>query len=492
MDFPHGAYIVQVDNFSFGKEFYAGDIESQKELEYKIEKMIKKIQSLKEDKEMNEDKDRYSRENCLKALSKMTEEEKWSYIDEEQGMDEQVYDKDGIINRYGADEEDDAWVFDGIESGAKYFVPDYEDCGSFEDIIGDDEMVYDALSEESRKDIVDKYLNESLKETFNTEKYVPCGSNISWKAVADSISNKLGLDILWEEDHLEAEINHEELISLIEKLKKIGFIEAPKSHRSSEYSYILPVNGEPFKVEIFPYAYQDGDNIFDDLLFGGYSDSGVGVGSIEDYERDKKQLQRNLGSEPLKESLSPEEAGASGLFNDLIQREYEQLNQYDSVQITLEDQGDDRFSEILEYIKDDLNIHIGMLQSCLDDITGSGEQVDQGEAQADQVLGEGIEKSDKMPLDESLFEGWYDEPAVYNYPDELIRKTYDFAKELDPYDFEDSFDEWVDDICEVHPDDIIQQTEEQTEINDDYPELYELGKDIIRLAQEFKKSIGME
>lgn len=60
-----------------------------------------------------------------------------------------------------------------------------------------------------------------------------------------------------------------------------------------------------------------------------------------------------------------------------------------------------------------------------------------------------------MPLDESLFEGWYDEPAVYNYPDELIRKTYDFAKELDPYDFEDSFDEWVDDICEVHPDDII-------------------------------------
>jgi len=94
-------------------------------------------------------------------------------------------------------------------------------------------------------------------------------------------------------------------------------------------------------------------------------------------------IEKQEGQNTIKESLSPEEAGASGLFNDLIQREYEQLNQYDSVQITLEDQGDDRFSEILEYIKDDLNIHIGMLQSCLDDITGSGEQVDQGEAQAD-------------------------------------------------------------------------------------------------------------
>lgn len=205
----------------------------------------------------------------------------------------------------------------------------------------------------------------------------------------------------------------------------------------------------------------------------------------EDKEMNEKETQ-------LKEELSPEDVGASSLFNDLIQKEYEQLTQYDSVQITLEDKGDDRFSDIFEYIKDDINIHIGMLQSCLEDLNGSGEQVEQGEQQADQVLGEGIEKSDKMSLDESLFEGWYDEPAVYDYPDELIHKTYDFAQELDPYDFEDSFDEWVEKICEVHPDDIIQQTEEQTEINDDYPELYELGKDIIRLAQEFKKSIGME
>lgn len=350
MDFPHGAYIVQVNNFDLGKEFYEGDIESQKELEYKIEKMIKNIQSLTEDKEINEDKDKYSKEDCLKALSKMTEEEKWSYIDEEQGMDEQVYDKDGIINRYGADEEDDAWVFNGIESGAKYFVPDYEVCGSFEDIVGDDEMVYDALSDESRKDIVDKYLNESLKE-----------------------------------------------------------------------------------------------------------------------------------------SLSPEEAGASGLFNDLIQREYEQLNQYDSVQITLEDQGDDRFSEILEYIKDDLNIHIGMLQSCLDDITGSGEQVDQGESQADQVLGE------SLVLEESLFNE--EQQAFYDYPDELVWTFFDWCAELDPYDFPysrqegEDIDGWEMACKQISPDDIMEQVSEEMEYVADDPvnqELIHLGQKVIQMAQEFR------
>ena len=208
----------------------------------------------------------------------------------------------------------------------------------------------------------------------------------------------------------------------------------------------------------------------------------------EDKEINEKETQ-------LKEDLSPEDVGVSSLFNDLIQKEYEQLTQYDSVQITLEDKGDDRFSDIFEYIKDDINIHIGMLQSCLEDLNGSGEQVEQGEQQADQVLGEDIEKSDKMSLDDSLFEDWYDEHAVYDYPDELIHKTYDFAQELDPYDFEDSFDEWVEKICEVHPDDIIGQTQEELDglnAKEDSPELYQLGQEIISLAQEFKKSIGME
>ena len=336
------------------------------------------------------------------------------------------------------------------------------------------------------------------------------------------------------------------------------------------------------------YSFEDFLNTTFDIYYGGKK---VGSCKGSDFKADSEDDFDEIIEESLTESLSPEEAGASGLFNDLIQREYEQLNQYDSVQITLEDQGDNRFSEILEYIKDDLNIHIGMLQSCLDDITGSGEQVDQGEAQADQVLGEGLQGTEKMTLEESLFNedyyekwrdelnaidsimqragytkddynldvmdtqdgllvdmypldnlpvkeqsrlssmfgrsasevsrlggkvrrtfphkieidfgkkeeaehktynGWYDEPAVYDYPDELIQKSYDLAYELDPYDFETDFDEWVGQVCELHPDDLIQQTEEYIDGEEDDEEFYQLGKDIIRLAQEFKKNNGME
>lgn len=119
----------------------------------------------------------------------------------------------------------------------------------------------------------------------------------------------------------------------------------------------------------------------------------------EDYsytdEVTQKAWDKRYGvKESLTEDLSPEEVGASSVFNDLIQKEYDLLSQYDSVQITLEDNGDSRFSDIFEYIKDDINIHIGMLQSCLEDLNGSEEQNSEGEQKADQLLN----------LDESLFD----------------------------------------------------------------------------------------
>lgn len=214
------------------------------------------------------------------------------------------------------------------------------------------------------------------------------------------------------------------------------------------------------------------------------------IKKIQSLKEDKEMNEKET---KLTEDLSPEEAGASGLFNDLIQREYEQLNQYDSVQITLEDQGDDRFSEILEYIKDDLNIHIGMLQSCLDDITGSGEQVDQGEAQADQVLGE------SFVLEESLFNE--EQQAFYDYPDELVWTFFDWCAELDPYDFPyrspqgEDIDGWEMTCKQISPDDIIEQVSEEMEYVADDPvnqELIHLGQKVIEMAQEFKKSIGTE
>ena len=137
-------------------------------------------------------------------------------------------------------------------------------------------------------------------------------------------------------------------------------------------------------------------------------------------------------TESLKEELSQEEVGASALFNDLIQREYEQLNQYDSIQVTLEDKDDSRFSDVLEYIKDDINIHIGMLQACLQDLNGSEEQVEQGEDQATQLtLSESLFKEDYQVqalgdpiyayLSTTTMAGWTN--ALMSYDEEKVKSN---------------------------------------------------------------------
>lgn len=142
-----------------------------------------------------------------------------------------------------------------------------------------------------------------------------------------------------------------------------------------------------------------------DKLYKAVSDT---VDAIDDLcKKDEKSAKKNLDSADdnitdvkgtLKEDLDQEYVGVSSLINDLLQREYEQLSQYDSAQITLEDKQETRFSDIFEYIKDDINIHIGMLQSCLEDLNGSEDLQAEGEQKADELI------SESLNLDESLFE----------------------------------------------------------------------------------------
>ena len=96
--------------------------------------------------------------------------------------------------------------------------------------------------------------------------------------------------------------------------------------------------------------------------------------------------------ESLKEELDQVEAGISSMFMDLINQEYSLLSQYESAQVTLNDLGENRFDDVLDYIKDDINIHIGMLQASIEDINPSAEKIDDGK-----------EEADKLILDESLF-----------------------------------------------------------------------------------------
>lgn len=139
------------------------------------------------------------------------------------------------------------------------------------------------------------------------------------------------------------------------------------------------------------HSFKDFLNTTFEIYCGGKK---VGTCKGSDFKADSEDDFDEIITESLKEDLNQEDVGISSLIGDLIQREYEQLSQYDSAQITLEDMQETRFSDIFEYIKDDINIHIGMLQSCIEDLNGSEDLQAEGEQKADELLS----------LDESLLE----------------------------------------------------------------------------------------
>ena len=83
----------------------------------------------------------------------------------------------------------------------------------------------------------------------------------------------------------------------------------------------------------------------------------------------------NIKKENLTESL---EEGIATTFRDLINLENDLLNQYESAQVTLQEEGETKFDDVFDYIKDDINIHIGMLQAALQDVNPPTEKIEDG------------------------------------------------------------------------------------------------------------------
>ena len=92
---------------------------------------------------------------------------------------------------------------------------------------------------------------------------------------------------------------------------------------------------------------------------------------------------KNLKEETQINSAEP---GFTAVITDLINKEYELLSEYDSAQVTFEAHNENRFSEIFEYIADDINIHIGMLQACLEDLNPASEKIADGKEQAEDMI----------------------------------------------------------------------------------------------------------
>lgn len=85
----------------------------------------------------------------------------------------------------------------------------------------------------------------------------------------------------------------------------------------------------------------------------------------------------------LNESL---EAGISVTLRDLISQENELLNQYESAKVTFNENDEHKFDDIIDYIIDDINIHIGMLQAAIEDINPSAEKIDDGKDQGEDLI----------------------------------------------------------------------------------------------------------
>jgi len=191
--------------------------------------------------------------------------------------------------------------------------------------------------------------------------------------------------------------------------------------------------------------------------FGAYGVTVAKDGKVVmefDNEHDAEEWIDEQEAESLNEELNPEDVGASSLFMDLINKEYELLQMYDSAQVTLDANGDNRFEEIFNYIADDINIHVGMLQSCLEDLNDSGAQTEEGEQKADELIGESLtEGYEDIPLIDRIdFENkskWYPSIIPFNdFIDALNKvgkdvfkvRTTKFGKNLSNADLTD---EWM-------------------------------------------------
>lgn len=106
----------------------------------------------------------------------------------------------------------------------------------------------------------------------------------------------------------------------------------------------------------------------------------------EDVDKIKQKLANAGLNESLTEDLDQTETGMSSVLMDLINQEYNLLSLYESAQITFEDHDENKFNELFEYIKDDINIHIGMLQAAIEDLNPSAEKIEDGKEQGENLI----------------------------------------------------------------------------------------------------------
>lgn len=232
---------------------------------------------------------------------------------------------------------------------------------------------FDADDFDSVKNYIDNYKSlESAADTMadDVPGDITQDYRYGWHSMKEGISR---LELM--------NINKKHYADLLSKLKKMSGLEKAVAQK-----LILPwLKGHNWMGGLSDSATDKG---YEAIMKLGYD-----FDEIEKEEHRQWKLYDSLDNS-LNEALEEDEltTGISAAFMDLINQEYNLLSQYESAQITFADQGETRFDEVFDYIKDDINIHIGMLQAALEDINPSAEKVQDGK-----------EEADKLILDESLF-----------------------------------------------------------------------------------------
>ena len=79
-------------------------------------------------------------------------------------------------------------------------------------------------------------------------------------------------------------------------------------------------------------------------------------------------------------------AGLTSLLIDSINKEWDTINEYNSIAITAEDAGYETIAKVLEEINTEENKHVGQLQELLKLLSPNAEAIDQGKEEAEDQI----------------------------------------------------------------------------------------------------------
>ena len=232
--------------------------------------------------------------------------------------------------------------------------------------------------------------------------------------------------------------NGREFDRLIDKLKELGYTEIKKNIKeSAQEEYTIEINNEIYC--------DDNGNAYH---FDSYEEAQE---FIEENELQNAQVTRQHGK-AMYEDINQDtftDNGLASIINTLIQDEFDAIQQYNDAIVNFETEGRQDLVQVLHDILNEENLHVGQLETLLEQVSGSANSIDRGKAEAETqlnvtTLGESYGDEKYFPYNPEL--GWTEEDIALhksidwkerNYRDYEVAedsfkgKVYAYGKDID-------------------------------------------------------------